>query len=140
MQGTFSQVLLPWQTFYFTLAGAAATLTGLLFVAVSLHLARVMDKNRAELRLLAAQTFVNFIFLLLAALYFLIPYPDSWGLALALTITSLVALGSLGVQGLEGLRAARRAWRQRYLFWRIGLPGLGYVAMIVVAGLLWLGN
>jgi hypothetical protein len=122
------------------LAGAAATLTGLLFVALSLHLGHITDKNRPELRLLALQTFTNFIYVVLGALAFLIPYETAWGLTGALLILSLGALAVLGVQGAEGRPAARRVWSRRYILWRLALPGACYGWVGVLAVLLGFGN
>jgi hypothetical protein len=140
MDDAFSALLVRWQTFYFTLAGVAATLTGLLFVAVALHLDRIIGKDRPELRLLAAQTFANFVFLVLIALFSLIPFPHSWGLGLVLVLAAL--LGGAGLVGIapDGWQAARRVWRRRYVFWRLMLPGVGYFFVAIVGLALFAGN
>src|SRR4051812_47625993 len=101
---TFTQTLGHWQTFYFTLAGVAATLTGLLFVSVSLRLEQILHPDRAELRLLAVQTFSNFIGVLLGALYFLIPFSRPNELAVPLLVTALAAGVNLLQQGPGGLQ------------------------------------
>jgi hypothetical protein len=135
MDETFTQLLGRWQTFYFTLSGAAATLTGLLFVALSLHLAHITDPQRPELRLLALQTFTNFIYVVLCALAFLIPYETAWQLSAALGIISLAALMVLAVQGAEGRRVARRLGSRGAMLWRLGVPGLcyGWVGALALA-------
>src|SRR4051794_7023448 len=91
MPTTFDQLIAEWQTFYFALGTAAATLTGLLFVAVSLHLEQFADKEHPELRTFAFRTLVGFVNLLFLSLYFLVPHPTPLGLAVSLIATSLIA-------------------------------------------------
>ena len=70
---SFTQLLTHWQGF-FSLAGtAAATLVGLLFVAVSLHLDLFSDERERQTRISAQQTLTNFFNVLVLALLFNIP-------------------------------------------------------------------
>ena len=59
-----------WHDFYIVAGTAAATLVGLLFVGLSLHLRTVL--SRVEVRSLARVTLANFGFLLFVSLFMVI--------------------------------------------------------------------
>ena len=129
----FQAVSESWHDFYLTAGAAAATLIGLLFVGLSINLDAFTGDEGTGLRLLAEQAFSNFVYVLLIALFVLVPSPDP----LSLTI-ELVIVGAFGI-----VRAARR-WRtfgrrddrfgdRVYLLRRVGLPGVASVGLIVVA-------
>jgi hypothetical protein len=64
-----------WRDFYIVSGTAAATLVGLLFVGLSLHLRAVL--SRSEVRGLARVTLANFGLLLFVSLFMLIPQSAS---------------------------------------------------------------
>jgi hypothetical protein len=68
---TFTETLAHWHDFYLAAGGAAATLVGLLFVALSLHLRTVV--SQPDVRALASVTLTDFICVLLVALLTLVP-------------------------------------------------------------------
>src|SRR6476660_7484063 len=96
----FHVVAEPWHDFYLTAGAAAATLIGLLFVGLSINLDSFTAEEGTSLRLLAEQAFANLIYVLLIALFVLIPSPESLSLTIELAI-----VGVFGV-----IRVARR-WR-----------------------------
>ena len=61
MDNAFSQALAEWTAFYALMGGAAATLLGLLFVAVSLRLNIFHQRQVADVRDFAAFTFGTFL-------------------------------------------------------------------------------
>jgi len=61
-----AQMLQAWLAFYTTIASAAATLAGLLFVSLSLNRQRLDD----QARMAARRTFANLIDVLVLALIF----------------------------------------------------------------------
>lgn len=70
---SFNDILFKWQPFFNAVAGVAATLAGLLFVALSLNRDKITgQKNRLLLRV-ARRTFGDLIFALFIALLFLMP-------------------------------------------------------------------
>jgi hypothetical protein len=75
-----------WSTFYAVSAGAAATLLGLLFVAVSMNAAAVLRDEHGDSQRLAEQAFQNYLTVLLISLLALFPQ-------LTLTDFSTSALG-----------------------------------------------
>ena len=88
----FSQTIHEWETFYLLTGTAAATLIGLLFVAVSLHLELFHRKAFADLPHFAALTFNCFFYVLLISILFLIPRLSPLGLGIPLFL-----LGGLGL-------------------------------------------
>jgi hypothetical protein len=62
-----------WLTAYSTVAEVAATLTGLLFVSVSVKLSTVSDETRRWMLFIAKRSFLDFLTVLAVALMFLVP-------------------------------------------------------------------
>ena len=106
---SFTDVLHDWQVFYATLAAACATLTGLLFVALSLNADGARPDDDADRMAVARQTFAEFLLVLMVALVFLIPHQVPLGLGVA-----LLALG---------LASSFSAVRQMVLHVRVRGPG-----------------
>jgi hypothetical protein len=122
-----------WQGFYTAVAGLSATLVGLLFVGLGLNPRIISKSGPAGMRVLSAQTFHNFIVLLVVSLMALVP-DDS---ARTLTITLLI----VGVQGIVrvgfDLRRARRDpdphWSAIQALTRYVSPALAYLICLGVA-------
>ena len=126
-----------WHDFYVVAGTAAATLVGLLFVGLSLHLRAVL--SRSEVRSLARVTLANFGLILFVSLFMVIPQgssatsPDLIGSG----VLSLVVIGpSLIAAG----RSRTRTLRPYQLVLRFGSSALGYVAVIVAGALLGRGS
>jgi hypothetical protein len=69
----FIKTITEWQTFYLLGGTAAATLIGLLFVAVSIHIDVFHRKTSTDLHHFAALTFNCFFYVLLISILFLVP-------------------------------------------------------------------
>ncbi len=65
-----------WQPFYTTVATVAATLTGLLFVGLSLNRERLASEDNRVFRRLALQGFGDYLFVLGIGMCMLIPHLD----------------------------------------------------------------
>ncbi|MBV9175312.1 MAG: hypothetical protein JOZ81_35090 [Chloroflexi bacterium] len=120
MASAFDQAIQPWHEFYTLMGSSSATLLGLLFVSVSMHL----DALTGDARLLAHETFSQFFLLLLLAAICLVP-----GLAPPLFGLALLLLGSIAA-----VRQVRHRLRPRVGFphpWRRDLfPALAYVVLL----------
>jgi hypothetical protein len=124
----YQTALQSWHDFYAVTGEGAASLVGLLFVGLSLHLRLVLE--HADVRALARATFTNFITLLLVALFMVIPEDRSSGTGLELFLVGLVAFGLIGWSLMPGMRSPRRTITLRRLLLRFGS---GALAVLVLA-------
>lgn len=97
----FSQQISQWQVFFAAVAGASATLMGLIFLSLSLKLEVLRQMKDKRIRQVAWQTFANFFFLIMFALVFLVPEQTPVGLTLPLLIICIVAIGITVSQALR---------------------------------------
>ena len=136
---TYPEWLGQWHEFYLMAGTAAVTLAGLLFVALSLHLDRLVEESHEHLLALARVTLLSFTMTLFASMIMLVPPVGAHQTA--------IMLGAMSVAGLSFTfrltRAARHhdeagfsrgLVRKRLLF-----PTVGYVLMLLTAVSLWLG-
>jgi hypothetical protein len=114
-------------------AGLAATLVGLLFVGLGLNPRIIAKGGPAGMRVLSAQTFHNFLVLLVISLVILIPDDTAHALEITLFVT--------GVQGItrvaSDLRRVRRDpdphWSATKALTRYVSPALAYLICLGVA-------
>jgi uncharacterized membrane protein YoaK (UPF0700 family) len=135
---SFQTAVGGWHDFYILAGTAAATLVGLLFVGLSLHLRVVIASS--EVRSLARVTLANFGAILFIALFMVIPQDRSTaaveliasGLAsLVITTPSLLA----AVQSRDRTLQMRARDRARLLL-RFGLSVASYLAISIAGALL----
>jgi hypothetical protein len=129
---TFAEIIRDWQMFYATVAAACATLTGLLFVALTLNWEVLRRPENAHFVDAARQAFSQFILVLMVALVFLVPHKSPGGLGVAL----------IALSGGYAIATARYLWnvarRRRHLpagrfFMRgVVLALLGYTGVLGV--------
>jgi len=81
-----------WHEFYLMAGTAAVTLAGLLFVALSLHLDRLVEETHEHLLALARVTLVSFTMVLFASLIMLIPPESNRQMAFTLGVLSVAGL------------------------------------------------
>ncbi|MEI7575413.1 MAG: hypothetical protein WCK51_00850 [Armatimonadota bacterium] len=81
-----------WATFYSVLAGATATLLGLLFVAVSLHGRVLHEKQNSAFFRLARLTLSNYLMLLSYSLQMIVPVEREIQFRIMWTVVGLVGL------------------------------------------------
>lgn len=135
----FADDLAHWSGFATLLGTAAATLMGLLFVAVSMNSRVVAEAVDKELRITAVNTFSGFLFLLMYALYMLIPDQTASTLGWSLLITAIFHFWIL-------LRQTQTVWSGNNeesklirILWRHALP-LGTAVFVGVVGALMIGG
>lgn len=124
MNADFEAAITEWNAFFSLSAGVAATLIGLLFVALALNPAIMADDGPAGLRVWSGQTFHSFLMVLTLSMIAVIPADSGAPIAIALAI--------VGITGLIGLfravDSARRDpdWRLSHAVWRFFSPILAY--------------
>lgn len=143
----FSQEIGGWANFYVLFGTAAVTLVGLLFVAISVNIDTIANPRHRDLRALALNTFVSFLFLLVIACIFLLPRSTPQRLAWFIIVANLSSMGRVLVQGLVAYRTEDRTVDTLRIVFRFILPGIFYAAVVPFAiavsngdddGLLWL--
>ena len=136
MTESWLQNIEAWHDFYVIVGSAAAGLTGLMFVVVSLSPGKVVDRTAIGVRAFVTPTVVYFATVLVVAAVMTIPTLTAPALAGGL------ALGSVGeVVYLVSLRG-HKMWRENKLdrldwLWYIGLPILSYVLAFAAALGIW---
>lgn len=140
METDFAAAVASWEEFYETIAGAAGTLLGLLFVSLAINPRMMSQSGPTARRVWSEQTFHSFLVLLVISIVALIPDQTPAGLGIPLMI--------VGGQGLiKAIRDARIAWQDPDPAWRGGealgrfaSPILGYVFCLFSAVLAFRGD
>jgi hypothetical protein len=135
---TFAAQVQTWQLFYATLAGASATLTGLLFVSLSLNIDLLNQPQNAHLLRRAGQAFASFLYILTIALTFLVPEQTPDGLGIVMLILGGFGFYRLGRRIYKVLQESRSQALTSQFFNEYWLLALAYLGLVVIAiGLLW---
>src|SRR3954468_5057695 len=119
---------------YYLLAGtAAATLLGLLFIAVTLNADMILSGARPHVKRLAEQAFQNYVVVLISSLFFLIAGLSARVLTATLLLEGLI-MGAWTLSRLAmTLRVADEGF-DRVRLWRRMIPSLlGYLMLILGA-------
>lgn len=122
-----------WHDFYLVAGGASATLVGLLFVGLALHLRTVV--SRADVGSLARVTLTNFTLVLLAALFAVIPQGQA-GVSEELIISGLVSAVIIAPSAAAAAREGARTLGVFHLVMRFGFSVAGYAAIVAAGALL----
>jgi hypothetical protein len=130
-------LLSEWQTFFSVLAESAATLTGLVFIAVSINLARILESPGLPGR--AAESIAQFLQVFFVCMATLIPRQTAGALAAEIIA---IALLCWALQLTTQIRYARsRSGHPKWwLAVRMVQTQLGSVPLFVAAIYLWSGS
>jgi hypothetical protein len=134
----FSATLQGWQIFYATIATSSATLTGLLFVSLSLERGRWSAAERSDRPRVARGALADFLYVLMLSLVFLVPDQTRWGFAVAMLVLTLARTVGLISYVMRSQPRRRTGTGQRIR--EVALPlaavvGLAAVVIAVVNGL-----
>ncbi len=127
----FAELLKTWESFYLAVATAAATLMGLLFVALSVNLHLLHGPKGAHHRDTAVRTFGDFLFTLMLSLVLLIPNQEPMGFAIALFVLGITRAVSLVRQALKARRATTSRPSLSLVVREYALPLLASVGLLV---------
>jgi len=128
-----------WREFYIFVGGSAATLMGLMFVVMSLGQRALAGEDGARAtRGFFTPIVVFFATNIVVTAIFLIPDIGATVLAALLACVAVVGVIYMAASNVLGL------WRQSELgfddlLWYVILPYIGYIAIGVAAGGIWLG-
>jgi hypothetical protein len=135
----FIQAVEGWHDYYHVMGDASAALMGLLFVSLSLNVREITRKINADLRVLAAQTFTNFICLVMFALLFVIPNQGPLGLGLPMLGIDMILLVVTARRFIQARRHPR-TWGRGDLILRFAIPSICFVTIFAIAVTVLLGN
>jgi len=93
MAESLSPLLREWNNFYLLIGGAAASLAGLMFVAISLGSGAITPKNLHGVRVFVSPTLIHFIYVLVAALIVVIPTATWTRLGILVLLCGLISTG-----------------------------------------------
>ena len=138
MQDASVSLLRNWQNFYIIIGTAAATLTGLMFVVITLIAGNrtPVQRSRLSVEAFGTPTVVDFCLTLLIAALLSAPWQALWYAGLLLGLTGL---GGVIYVVIVELRARRQADYQLVLedwLWYLLFPLVSYIALLVAAILL----
>ena len=139
MQEAALSPLVTWQNFYIIIGSAAAALTGLMFVVITLIMGTGARRSSGTLAAFGTPNVVHFSAALLIAAILSAPWQALWNAGLLL---GLSGLGGVTYVVIVLRRARRQTDYQPVLedwLWHTVLPLVSYTALVVAAILL-LGN
>jgi hypothetical protein len=136
----FHQSLLTWQVFYATVGAAAATLTGLLFVSLSINREKLKGNQAHLTRSMARRTFGDFLYVLMIALIFLIPHQVAYSLTVALLVLGLSRGVGLILEATHLRQPKGKRLGAPVILREIGFPLLATIGLLGVAIAIALGS
>ena len=130
MGDIWSLQLESWHEFYLLIGSAGLTLTGLLFVVVSLAPRVVAEQHASGVRAFASPNAVYFTTALVASAVALFPGLSAKGIGV------FFCFGSIAVLGYLAHAKIHQQWRQNQYslldwFWYVGLPFAAYMLLFV---------
>lgn len=128
----FPELIKEWETFYLMIGTAAATLIGLLFVAVSINIDSFHRRASTGLHHFAALTFNCFFYTLLMAILFLVPGLSPMALGLPLSSLSVLGLANMLIQK-SRLQKAPSKRQTRRIANRFNVPIICLAGLLIVS-------
>jgi hypothetical protein len=131
MPETLAPAFQGWQNFYLLVGTAAATLVGLMFVAISLGSRLITQKDIPALRVYVSPTVVHFIYVLVIAAVAMIPSVTRVFLGILLLGVGLISCGRTA----GGLPLIWRPQRERFVdtqdvVWYLLVPSVSYLLLV----------
>lgn len=94
MPDTLTPVVHQWENFYLLIGTSAATLVGLMFVAISIGAGQITKQAGPALRTFVSPTLIHFIYVLVTASVVLIPTVTRTLVGILLVSVGLLSVGS----------------------------------------------
>ncbi len=126
-----------WHDFYVITGSAAAGLTGLMFVVVSLSTEAIVRQREKGTRAFVTPTAVYFTTVLIEAAVLTVPTMT------VAVLGSLLTVGGVAAMIYLFCTRSHRVWKEQELdredwIWYIGLPYLGYLFIVATGTLIWM--
>ncbi|GCE15849.1 hypothetical protein [Tengunoibacter tsumagoiensis] len=133
MHGVVVSPLTAWQNFYVIVGSAAAALTGLMFVVVTLIVSLSIRRSNSSIAAFGTPTVVHFCVTLLIAALLCAPWQELWLVSLML---GLIGLGGvLYIANVTRIAMKQEHYRPVFEDWlcHTVLPFIAYLALFVAA-------
>jgi hypothetical protein len=140
LESDVAAALPAWNAFFGAVAGIAATLVGLLFVALGLNPRIMADDGPTGLRVWSGFTFHSFVVLLIIGIAGLVPVSARETMAITLVIVGAQGVARVVGDAFRVQRDPDRTWRGWHALLRFVSPGMAYVLCLWVAYGLWLDD
>jgi hypothetical protein len=132
----FIESIDSWRDFYMLAGSASATLVGLIFVAVTLHIDVIAEaKKSSDIRMLAEEIFINFLIILSFAFIFTVPSDTPQGIGYPLLILGIIRVvhtAALWLRFIRG-RSEGQVFASRKIIGSLLLPNtICYLTIIVI--------
>ncbi len=129
----FVSSLQSWQFFFATVATASATLTGLLFVSLSINRDRLTREKSHLLLATSRRAFSDFLHVLMIAIVFLVPHKIPLSLTVALLVLGLSRGAGLGRDYFRNWRRSGVKMSGREILRELGLPAIASIGLVGIA-------
>lgn len=134
----FAQQARSWHEYYILSGTAAATLMGLLFVSLSLHVETLRESSRNHASVMARSAFVSFLMVMFISLLMLSPALQRRALALSLILIAVVRI-AVSVPAMRRTFITERsgtAYGRAYVIGHTVLPIGAFIALLAAGVLL----
>ena len=131
MPDTLAQPLQRWHDFYILAGTAAATLVGLMFVAISLASRFITERSRPALQVFVHPTLIHFIYVLVLAAVVLVPTLTRRPLGVLLVLVGLLSFAN-ALRMVPYMRQQQReqeADRDDWV-WYLIVPSVSYLLFV----------
>lgn len=122
-----------WHEFYLMAGTAAVTLAGLLFVALSLHLDRLVEESHEHLLALARVTLLSFTIVLIASMFMLMPSTGRRQTSFTLGLVSVMGLATTYRLARTARHHDEAGFSRGQIRKRLMFPAIGYLMMMLTA-------
>ncbi|HJT36805.1 MAG TPA: hypothetical protein VJ818_00130 [Actinomycetota bacterium] len=126
----YRAIIQGWHDFYIVAGTVSATLLGLLFVGLSLHLRIILSRD--EVRSLARVTLANLGLVLIISMFMVVPQTMP-SLRNELLFSGIVTLGLITPSFVAARRSETQTLHGRLIF-RLALSAVAYAGVIVSSG------
>jgi hypothetical protein len=126
-------VLSAWTNFYVIVGSAAAALTGLMFVVITLIASRNQHRSGEAIGAFGTPTVVHLCVALLVAAILAAPWPALWNAGLLLGITGLAGVVYMVVVIRREIRQADYQPVLEDWIWHTIFPSISYIALLLSA-------
>jgi hypothetical protein len=135
MDNAFTEAASRWHDFYVLAGGASATLIGLLFVGVSIHIDMMAHEKAKALRQIAGQLLFNFVYVIVIALTMVSPAVNNLILAVVLLVIGSTGFVRLISRAVAIMRVERNWFKEELRnpinsIAHIVLPGACFLTVI----------